>query len=313
MARFSVTDAATAGVRLVAREPLAILTWTVAILVFLVLPGGWLLSSLAPGLRDFFSMAQLHEQAGDADFDAVTGPMMRLQGQWMGVNLIFWLGGTVARAILAAAAFRAILEPKNRSFGYLRLGAQEGWLTLLHLVQGVLLYIVCIVAAIVLLIVGGVVFTVGSRTEGGILMAGLATTAAVLAVVVPLIWAILRLSLAAPMTFVERNFRLFESWAVTKGQSLRLLGMTLLLVLIIIAIEIVCGGLIVGGLAVTLGLQGFGAGLESVFHQPPETWLKTLWPVVAVVATLGSLVAAVMTAIISAPWAVAYRDLTQDT
>jgi len=311
MARFLVTDAATVGVRLVAREPLAILTWALAILLFLVAPAGWLLSSLAPSLFDFARLAELQDQQPGADFETLMAPMMRLQGQMMGVNLIFWLGGTVAKAILAAAAFRAVLEPGNRGFGYLRLGAQEGWLALLMLVQGVLLYIVAIVAAIVLAIVVAIVFGIGASTERGVLLAGLATIAAVLAVGIPLIWAILRLSLAAPMTFAERNFRLFESWALTRGQSLRLLGMTLLLVLILIAIEMVCGGLLVGGLAVTLGVQSAGTELEAVFQQPPQVWLRTLWPVLAVVATLGSLIGAVMTAIVAAPWAEAYRQLTQ--
>ena len=39
----------------------------------------------------------------------------------------------------------------------------------------------------------------------------------------------LRLSMAAPMTFAERKLRIFESWELTKGHTLSLLGVGFLI------------------------------------------------------------------------------------
>ena len=46
------------------------------------------------------------------------------------------------------------------------------------------------------------------------------------------IWVSLRLSMAAPMTFAERKLRIFESWELTKGHTLSLLGVGFLISLI---------------------------------------------------------------------------------
>src|SRR5947207_9797593 len=53
------------------------------------------------------------------------------------------------------------------------------------------------------------------------------------------IWLWLRLSMGPVMSFHQRQFRLFESWALTKGHVWRMFLVMLLVVLILFVIEVV--------------------------------------------------------------------------
>ena len=59
--------------------------------------------------------------------------MQQMSGM-MQIAPLFWLVGLFGifvRGVLIAAVLRAVLEPENKGFFYLRLGAQELWQTLL--------------------------------------------------------------------------------------------------------------------------------------------------------------------------------------
>jgi hypothetical protein len=308
MARFSVSGAATSGFGVIGREPVAVLTWGALILVVLVLPFAGLGWTLFPDFVAIFKTAASNPGAHDADPQMVSR-FMQMQTKMMLFNLVYWLGGTLVQAVVAAAVFRIVLEPDQKGFAYLRLGGQELWLALVFLVMGVLAYIVWFIgmfAVMILAILGYVLGALASR-EAGVaacivfaVVAGLAATGA-------MVWAMLRLSMAGPMSFAERKFLLFESWTLTRGQAWPLLGMALLLGLILIALEIVVYG--VAG----VGLLAFGAGLVPMFQgladQSPQAWMRVLWPFAAVAAVVGSLLAGPALALLFAPWATAYRDL----
>jgi hypothetical protein len=57
------------------------------------------------------------------------------------------------------------------------------------------------------------------------------------------LWAYLwlRLAFAGPMTFAEHRLRIFDSWDLTRGQVLRVIGLLLLLCIFIFAVAIVAG------------------------------------------------------------------------
>ncbi len=308
MARFSVSGAATSGFGVIGREPLAVLTWGLLILLVLVLPFAGLGWALVPDFAAIFKTAASGQGSPDADPEMLNR-IMRMQSKMMLFNLVSWLGGTLAKAVIAAAVFRIILEPEQKGFAYLRLGAQELWLALVFLVMGVLAYIVCMAAVFMVAILAGLAYVAGamSNPQAGVaacilvaILAGVAATGAV-------VWAMLRLSMAGPMSFSQRKFLLFESWSFTRGQAWPLLGMVLLLGLIVIALEIVVYGV------AAVGILAFGAGLLPMFQgladQPPEAWARVLWPFVAVIAVVGALLAGPALALVFAPWASAYRDL----
>jgi hypothetical protein len=307
MTRFSATGAATSGFGLIGREPAAVLVWGLVVLVVLVLPCFGLVWIVVP---DFATFARLTEaRGGDPTGQAAISQMIQMQSKMMLFNLLYWLGGTAVKAILAAAVFRAVLEPDQKGFAYLKLGAQELWLALVSLVMGVLAYMVCVAAAIVVAICAAIAYFVGAQsgTAAGvgacILVAVVLGSAATVAVA----WAVLRLSMAGPMSFAERKFLLFESWAFTRGQAWPLLGMALLLGLIIVALELVLYGVF------GVGVMAFGVQLlprmQALADQPPEAWLRLLWPYAAGFAVVGSLLSGPAMALIFSPWAVAYRDL----
>ncbi len=308
MARFSVTSAATSGFGVIGREPLAVLAWGVLILVVLILPSAGLGWALIPDVVSFFKSAAASSSSPDMD-SAMMTRMMQMQSKMMLFNLVYWLGGTLVKAVIAAAVFRVVLEPSEKGFAFLRLGAQELWLSLVFLVMGVLAYIVSVAGVLLVAIFAALAYVIGamSSPEVGVASCVLVAVVAGLAAGGALIWAMLRLSMAGPMTFSERKFLLFESWTLTRGQAWPLLGMTLLLGLILIALEIVVYGVFgVGFLAFASKLIPM---MEGLADKPPEAWVAVLWPFIAGVAVVGSFLAAPAMALVFAPWAAAYREL----
>jgi hypothetical protein len=95
-----------------------------------------------------------------------------------------------------------------------------------------------------------------------------------------LIWLALRLSMAAPMTFADNQFRLFESWTLTKGQGWRLLGVACWSPAAGPRLELVGGWcwrvlLAAGGLRRWRTIE---AAVEAFMAQPPLELLRDLWP-----------------------------------
>lgn len=312
MARFSVTEAATAGFGVIGRKPLAVVGWALALAVGMVIPAILTLLALGPQFQQFVQLAMTQKEG--APDPEVMRQMMQAQSGMTAANLLFWLWSTFVQAVFCAAVFRAVLTPAQSSWAYLRLGAREVWLTLLFVVEQVLLMIVGLVVAMVIGVLAAVAGFSGG--ENGMMAAvGTALGGAAVAVIV-LVWLALRLSMAAPMTFVDNQFRLFESWSLTKGQGWRLLGMALLVIVFIIGVEILVTTVMLGTIFAAGGsiaaLHGEG-GFEAFMARPPLTILREVWPWLAVIGALGALFSAVVHTIFFAPWAAAHRALTSET
>ena len=308
MARFSVSGAATSGFGVIGREPLAVLVWGLLILVVLVVPFGALFWTLVPDFLDIVKTGPVHADVAGGD-PAAMAQMMRIQSKMMLFNAVYLVGGTLMKAMIAAAVFRVVLEPARKGFAFLKLGAQELWLALVYLVMGVLAYMAFLAAAVVVGLLAGLGYVVGSISspQAGAVTCILVAVLAGIGGTGALSWAMLRLSVGGPMSFSERKFLLFESWSLTRGQSPPLLGMVLLLGLILIALEIVVYGVL------GVGFLAFGRDLltrfEALENQPPQAWLRALWPFAAGFAVVGSLLSAPAMALVYAPWATAYREL----
>jgi hypothetical protein len=310
MARFSATGAATAGFGVIGRAPLAVLAWGLVILVTLVGPMVALMWTLAPQFIDIVKAMPdpaSSSSSGAAD-SAMMARMMQLQGSMMGVNVVSWVGGALVKAVVAGAVFRAVLQPDQKRWAYLRLGMPELWLGLVTLVQTVLFMMAYFAVVFIGLIVGLIVFLVGSAAgDAGKLVAGLLIALVVLAAIGALIWGVLRLSMAGPMSFVESKFLLFESWSFTRGQSGRLLGMAALLVLILIGLELVLYAVL--GLAAFGSWAGIKAMVEALQGQPPRAWLHAFWKIAAIGTVVLSFLGAFAMTLVYAPWAKAYQEL----
>lgn len=312
MARISVADSAFAGFGVIARHPGAVVTWGVVMLVLSLAPVLLLFAILGPEILKTVA-AMMPPKDGPIDQEAVR-QLMQMQSGMMLVQIGGWLWSTFVKAIICSAVFRAVLEPNQSRGAFLRLGPQELWLTLLFLVVSVLAYIVAVIASIGVVLPAVIVGLAGGPDGQGA-MAGVFTAFGLaMAAVAVLVWLGLRLSLAAPMTFVDRQFRLFESWSVTRGSAWRLLGVAVLCLLMVIVVELIVAGVVLGAIFAAGGPPawlGDPVAVQAFFTQPPLELLGRVWPWLAGVGVVWTLIGSCLIAVFCAPWAAAYRDLTR--
>lgn len=294
MRDFSAGAAIGAGFRLIAREPLAFLAWTVVLLATGILPQAWVASEAIAMMGDL--MRHMSERAGSsppAEIFQMQATMMRLQP-------ISLLSTLVSEALIIAAVFRAVLEPDARRFLYLRLGVRELWLGLVIMVLFLLAPFAMFAAIVPFALVAGV-FAALKIKALFVLLPLIAMAIAGVGV-----WAALRMSMAPVMTFAEVNFRLFESWPFTKGHALKMFGVALALVAIGWMLQLFALGV---GLAVANAI----IPLPELFHGfsgNPIPHLARLgagfWSIAAVAV---GLLSTLMMTLFAAAWTEIYRAL----
>ncbi|MHB8528739.1 MAG: hypothetical protein ACYC8V_04405 [Caulobacteraceae bacterium] len=314
MAQIDVADAAMAGVKLTFRKPLTVLIWGVLItgyiaLIF-VLFGAGLLASIAALARNGVSEP---------------GPQLVLGmiGSFFGFVGLLFIGLIVIGTVVATAAIRAELAPDKSAFAYMRLGGGELWvlganvvLTLIFIVTGIVLGIPL---AIVSMALGFQAFAGGGFPPGpgGFVQAmsgmiGVRLLGQVIIQVV-IIWLWCRLAPGVVMTFRERQFRLFESWNLTRGHALPIFLTMLLVTVVVIAMDVVAyvivGAVVFGTVLSTPGISDPG----KFFARPPSDWIGIFGPTGIVAALLFAVVAGVATALKWAAVARIYTRLQPDT
>lgn len=307
MADFSVGRAATAGFRLVAKRPLTVFVWGLVYVLIAVVPSMLLVGAAAPGFVDMFK--QMAAGADPDNMEAMFGNMASMQA----MQPISMITGLVGRAMISAAVFRAVLEPANNSFFSLRLGMDEFWQGLVQLCLGVFLAVVIIGVVLLFAAFGAAAFGVSAAARGGATFEPWMIPVGILAcllMIAVILWLALRFSMAPPMTFADRTFRLFESWTFTKGRTGSLFLTALLMIVLVIGVEIVMsvviGGLLLGGLAAASSMTD----LEQLFSRPPAEWLPALGIAGVIAAPILIFITGLMMAITWAPWADAYRQIT---
>jgi hypothetical protein len=274
MGGFSAEKALGAGFLLIRRNPGAFFVWAGVYFVVGILPSGATWARLAPAM----AAHQGDPQAIAAAMSGV-GPLAPL----------LWILGFVLISVMYGAVYRAVLEPEDRRFFYLRLSMRELWLGLTILALAVVFALGIAVLAVVLTIVG--------RTAPWYV-----TIIAVLAAVVGVVWLLTRFSLASPMAFAERRFIFAESWSLTEGHALKLFGVALALVVILILIELV----LIVPIALGLGLSG---ALQRT-QDDPSAAMGLAGPWLAAGAVLLSLFGSLVYSILGAPWASIYQQLS---
>lgn len=274
MTDFSATDAAVEGFTLAGRKPMAILVWAVAGLVV----------NLAIGV----AMVAFAGQAG-----AMGGAVLVLMMIWS--------------AVQTCAVYRAVLRPGEAGVGYLRLGRDE-WriftLSLLYVLLGAAAYMAVIFG---LAVVFGVAMAASQTLGAGAKpLAILFGAAASLGLLMVMAWLMVRLSLAGPMTFIEGRILLWSSWRLTRGRFWTLLGAYLNSWVLAFAVFIVggCTALLVGYF---ITRQGLGGLYQSTFRPDYASLGAVFDPARLVVLAAQSLFVGLMTAVLTAPAAEAYR------
>jgi hypothetical protein len=302
MGSFSFGRAVGAGFRVIGRHPLAVLAWAAVYLVFVILPALALAAYALPAL--IAATKDMASHAGGPDLAQI----MAFQTGVFGWQPAVWLLSVVVTTVVTGATFRAVLEPQNSRWAYLRLSRQELWLGLTLLVL--------VVMAFILMFLLLIPFGIGAGMTAAIAKHGGSTGAAVLMLVLlglvamgVLVWLGLRLSLALPMSFAQARFLLYESWDLTRGQALRMFLVYLALAVGLWLVEVVVVILIAAW-----AYAHFGGAPPRMFADgvAPADVFRRFWPMIVGFAAIGSVVATAIRTIFVAPLAEIYRELTSE-
>lgn len=237
MTKFSISQAAFSGYRLLAAKPLAALGWFVFQLA-VSLGVVWLTATMiGPQLTALKEM----QASGAAD----QGTAMALFGQTLPLTLLALVVALVSGAILTGAVLRAALRPGESAFAYLRFGGNELRLIVVILLIILLMLIPIVIAwlpafAVRMAIAGPQVAAMAMQGKGELpLAATLGSLAAALPGVALIVFLYVKLSLASAQTVAERSIRIFNSWSLTKGVFWRTLGTYALAAIPLVILKIV--------------------------------------------------------------------------
>ncbi|RZJ00434.1 MAG: hypothetical protein EON90_07330 [Brevundimonas sp.] len=298
---FSATDAAFEGFRLVRRNPLALVAWTLLYAV-LTLTALFSLSNMIGPLEAWSAQAEALEGVEAPSMDQLMALATGFGGIMAQMAWLFPVS-LVVGAMLAAAVARGVLKPSGDKFGYLRLGMDE----LRVLVVTFVLSLVMGFGAVLGFVALGVLIAV-AKAGGGGGAAAIAGVLGCLGLIALFIWLAVRLSLAVPITVAEKRFAFFDSFGVTKGRFWPLLGMAVIAVVMVLLVELL-SSMVSMPLGILSGHQGWSMG----GGQDPEVVraaLNVSNPWVIAHAVVEAIVAALTVGILYAPFAAAYRDIT---
>lgn len=297
MKDFAVTDAAFAGWGTIRRHPVSVLVWGLLYALFLLLV---FVGFAGPIVRAFAVFSKPEVARQDPQL------VMSVLGGVMGGYVFFLLGALVLGAVVAGAVLRAFFQPEDKAFFFLRLGTRELWLLLTTFVQSLVIGGAQFVAGFIIGLVSAAA-SVASPEIGGIVrvIGQLATYALA-------IYLVLRLSMGVPMTYVQSNFRLFESWSMTQGAMTKLL-LTWLLVLVVSLVIYFVAAIIFGfGAAGSLmHLPGL-KDPQAFFARPATVWAADLAPAIGVAAVLCTVVIGTLSTLSYTSFAFIYRQLNPD-
>jgi hypothetical protein len=271
---------------MIGRRPLSVLTWgalaSAFVTLVLVLFGGGLAVSI---------LALARHRDGPPEPAQIFG----LIGGVMGAVLMLVIGLIIIGAMIQGAVLRAELEPDNRAFASLRLGRRELWLIAVNFVLGLILGVVQFVLSIPLSILSfgmmaGSIGAANTHDPGAALgsMAGFVGVRAIgqLVILVVTAWLWLRLAMGPVMSFREREFRLFESWNLTKGHAVRMFLVMLLVWLMMLVLYFIVWIIMAATVGVTLFANADLQNIQTLSSLSAAAWMARLTPVIAVFAVV---------------------------
>ncbi len=197
MSRFSASDAALDGFRVIGRHWRIVAGWALFNLLGLI--GACVLAAVLIGIAAFASMSS--QAAGTV-------------GGAIGA-VVLALAAFAVEVMIVAALFRLLLREDRPGFLHLHLGRDE----LRVAVVWIVMLTAFVVGGLLALFLAGLAGRAGGAALGA---------PAVLAMSAILVWLALRFSLAAPVAVAERRLGFARSWRLTRGRGLALFGMAAL-------------------------------------------------------------------------------------
>ena len=263
MKNFSVTQAIAEPFRQAGRRPVATVIWGLVLLAPTVL----VMAAIVPLFLDLMASGALEQGPGAevSPFDDDFSAMMQFQiwSQLANIAQLF------TALLVTTAIIRAVFaNRRGDGFAFLRIGMPELQVAVVGVTVGIGMILLIIVVA--LLAVAAALAMGGAPDPWRTLIyAGMGV---ILAVGCLALWG--RLALLAPASIRYNTFAFVEGWRLGRGQTLRLLGVMILLFLIavVLAIAVVLLAMIIA-MAVSGGVaaadpEAFLAWLEGLPSQP---------------------------------------------
>lgn len=294
---FSGSDAAFEGFRLVRRNPMALVAWTLLYAVVSLLSLFAMSGAIGP-LTEWGERMEALEGTSPTPEEVLAA----FQGLGQVMLSLSWLipVSLAVSAMLMAAVARAVLNPRAGGFGYLRLGMDELRVFVVTLVLGILMFCAWMALAVLVGVLVGIAGASGANWMWLLVVLG------ALAGVAAIIWIAVRLSLAVPMTVAENRFAFFDSFSLTRGRFWSLLGMAVIAFVMVLVISLL-SWVVTLPLSMMVGTDVWAGGSSD-----PETIAAALdvtnpWVILSALAE--AVIYALTVGVMYAPFAAAYRDL----
>ena len=343
MAKISVVDAAFTGLRVVRKNPGAVIAWAILHLLSVAFIT-WL---MVVKFHDLFAKLQAmpHMQGVAKEPDAA-------QAQWRQMAPIFHQilpiyayllpFGFVLAAVVMSAMNRAVLRPRDSGMGFLRLGMDEIRQLILMIAWTVVQFVAELLLIGLAIAAGFLAKTVMHSAAPGA-SAHLPFVIGAVVFCVGLILFEVKMSLASAQTFATRQINIFGSWSLTNGQFLPMVATYFLTFILYVVVAIVLGLIMAVITMVTAGIGGMGhagaahmAGFHlGAFHMgglhtitmthdvPPNVFAPNgmpdwralalfLAPAMVIQVLVNSLLTAILLPILLTPPAAIYTALTAE-
>lgn len=286
MSKFTVSDVAFEGFRLTREKPSAVAVWVVVEIVLLAITASLIASNPAfVQLADLLPRLQADPQGVMQKIQVLAPSLAPTFVQTAPISLVLSI-------ILRTAVYRSLLRPQERGLGYVRLGLDEVRVLLVNLAIGL------IIAAAIM--GNGVLFGVLSLAGP---IGGLLGFACFVAILVGIVFVVLRLSLAGPQSFAERKVNLRGSWTMTKPVFWPMVGSYLIAFILYIVVFVLLS-VIRNGMAAVMG----GAGPQAMLGVGALALTK---PLGLLELLLEGVVGGLGIAILNSPSATIYAILTR--
>ncbi|WIY68234.1 hypothetical protein KB221_08970 [Aquidulcibacter paucihalophilus] len=296
---FSATDAAFEGFRLVRRNPVALVGWTLLYLVYTLatlFAAGGMMRSMSVWMEQVEALeAGPPPSSPEALVPIMESYVAAMSHMAWAIPLSLVIG-----AVLMAAIARAVLTPGTSGFGYMRLGMDEVRVFVVTIVIAILYSIAACIAVVAAAVIGGIAI---SAIEG---WGALVMVLAMLAAIAFMIWLAVRWSLAVPITIAQKKFAIFDSFAVTKGRFWPLLGMAFIAFVMVVIVS-----LLAGIVAMPISMMGGMSMFGNMGGDPTEMFrdFNPTNPWIIASSVVNAFVYALTVAVLYAPFSAAYRDI----
>lgn len=232
----TVGDIIGGGFRLIRERIGAVAVWAGLYLVMNV--------AVVSALRPIMAGTLAAQAAGAAPDPAL---MMAGMSQMFGLYLLLMIG----LLVLYTAALRAAVRPAESGFAYLRLGMDEVRMVLVALVLSVGFFLLYVLLALVIGVIGGVVAVAARAAAVPVfVLLGLIVFAA-------LIFFYVRFSLAFALTMQRGKIMIGESWNLTKGRFWTLFGAYFVVGLIVTVVSVAVLAITQGSYIAEMAQGGF--------------------------------------------------------